>query len=303
MTDIECILAVPRVKGFDLHAKEWCELNIGDIRDAGWDETPFKNLVLPPGEKDLVFAFANQARHSKEKFDDFVQQKGQGIIILLCGPPGVGKTLTAEAAAEMSRAPLYVLSASDLGTNPAHVDSALTEALERCRLWDALLLLDEADVFLEMRSSNSLDRNELVSIFLRRLEYYRGLMFLTTNRINTIDTAFKGRIDLILPYYDLDEDSRKSVWKNFINRLSSGAADVRQDDVDILAKDEMNGREIKNSIKTAMVLAERKKEPLNLGHLRVVLDIRKRVATFELLDEKRKMAKRQQLYVDPIAGE
>jgi hypothetical protein len=63
----------------------------------------------------------------------------------------------------MSRAPLYVLSASDLGTNPTHVDSALTKALERCRLWDALLLLDEADVFLERRDSSNLDRNELVS--------------------------------------------------------------------------------------------------------------------------------------------
>jgi hypothetical protein len=66
-------------------------------------------------------------------------------------------------AAEMSKAPLYVLSAGDLGTNPANVDLALTGALERCRLWDALLLLDEADVFLETRDSNSLARNELVS--------------------------------------------------------------------------------------------------------------------------------------------
>ena len=56
-----------------------------------------------------------------------------------------------------------MLSASDLGTNPANVDLALTGAFERCRLWDALLLLDEADVFLETRDSNSLDRNELVS--------------------------------------------------------------------------------------------------------------------------------------------
>ena len=75
----------------------------------------------------------------------------------------MGKTLTAEAVAEKSRTPLYVLSASDLGTNPAKVDSALTEALECCQMWNAALLLDEADVFLECRSAASLDRNELVS--------------------------------------------------------------------------------------------------------------------------------------------
>jgi SpoVK/Ycf46/Vps4 family AAA+-type ATPase len=127
-------------------------------------------------------------------------------------------------------------------------------------------------------------------------------MFLTTNRISAIDTAFKGRIDLILPYYDLDEDSRKNVWKNFINRLDPGLTEVSQDDFDVLAKNEMNGREIKNSIKTAMVLAEHKKEPLKLEHLRVVLDIRKRVSTFEQLHEERNVMKQQPLRASSLAG-
>ena len=116
-------------------------------------------------------------------------------------------------------------------------------------------------------------------------------MFLTTNRLSAIDTAFRGRIDLIIPYYDLNEDSRKSVWENFIKRLGPGVAAFGQDDYDILAKDEMNGREIKKSIKTAMVLAEDKNEPLKLEHFRVVLNIRKRVTTFERLEEDRKAVK------------
>ena len=128
-------------------------------------------------------------------------------------------------------------------------------------------------------------------------------MFLTTNRISAIDTAFKGRIDLIIPYYDLDEDSRKNVWKNFIKRLGPGAAEVSQEDFDILAKDEINGREIKNSIKTALVLAEDKKEPLRLEHLRVVLDIRKRVTAFERLQKDRKAVKQQQLGINSVASE
>ena len=66
------------------------------------------------------------------------------------------------SAAEISQVPLYVLSASDLGSEPSHVDSALYTAIERCRVWDALLLLDEADVFLEARQPNS-HRNDLVS--------------------------------------------------------------------------------------------------------------------------------------------
>jgi hypothetical protein len=65
--------------------------------------------------------------------------------------------------AEKSRAPLYLLGAGDLGMDAKKVESGLSKALECCRLWGAVLLVDEADVFLETRDSNSLKRNELVS--------------------------------------------------------------------------------------------------------------------------------------------
>ncbi|KAK0716388.1 hypothetical protein B0H67DRAFT_646018 [Lasiosphaeris hirsuta] len=281
LTPIECILTPPRVRGFDLRTKEWCLFDVDDVKETTWDETPYEKLVLPGGEKEkeLILGFSKH-RSSNKGFDDFVKQKGKGIIILLCGPPGVGKTLTAEAVAEKSKTPLYVLSAGDLGTNPARVDAALTEALECCQMWNAALMLDEADVFLESRSAVSLDRNELVSIFLRRLEYYQGLMFLTTNRLSAIDPAFKSRLDLILPYHDLTEESRRDVWKNFIEMLPQGSADIADGDFFELAQTEMNGREIKNSIKTSLVLVE-SGEKLSMEHLRVVLNIRKRIVAVE----------------------
>ena len=96
------------------------------------------------------------------------------------GPPGVGKTFTAEAGenfrpclrsfapltqpvAEKSRVPLYSMSAGMLGTKPEDVERSLDRALELCRLWNAMLLLDEADVFLGVRTNDGLARNELVS--------------------------------------------------------------------------------------------------------------------------------------------
>ena len=117
-------------------------------------------------------------------------------------------------------------------------------------------------------------------VFLRRLEYYQGLMFLTTNRLSAIDPAFKSRLDLILPYHDLTEDSRRDVWKNFIGMLPQGAANVTNDDFAELAKMQMNGREIKNSIKTSLVLVK-DGDALGMEHLRVVLNIRKRIAAVE----------------------
>lgn len=78
--------------------------------------------------------------------------------------------------------PLYMMSAGDLGLNPSGIEDALNTVMDMVAKWNAVLLLDEADVFLEARSTHDLERNKLVSIFLRILEYYEGVLFLTTNR-------------------------------------------------------------------------------------------------------------------------
>lgn len=104
-------------------------------------------------------------------------------------------------------------------------------------------------------------------------------MFLTTNRIDAIDMAFKSRIDLILPYHDLDESARRNVWVNFISHLALEASEIRDSDFDELAKSELNGRETKNSIKTAQVLVAGE-GPLTMKHLQIVLNIRKRCEIF-----------------------
>ena len=60
----------------------------------------------------------------------------------------------------------------------------------------SILLLDEADVFLERRSPENLTRNGLVSVFLRKLEYYEGIVFLTTNRVSHFDEAILSELIL-----------------------------------------------------------------------------------------------------------
>lgn len=66
---------------------------------------------------------------------------------------------------EKARLPLYAISAGELGGTPVEVDRALKEILDCCHLWNAVLLIDEADVFLETRNmpSTSIERNELIS--------------------------------------------------------------------------------------------------------------------------------------------
>lgn len=160
------------------------------------------------------------------------------------GPPGVGKTLTAETIAETHRRPLYVVPAGQIGVDPVQVENILTNTFKIAGRWKAILLLDEADVFVSQRSDNP-QVNALVSVFLRELERFDGIMFLTTNRVQSFDTAMMSRIHLALEYEPLGIDSRRAVWKFFLEkaRTQHGTSNLTEL-VDIVAHKELNGREV-----------------------------------------------------------
>ena len=90
--------------------------------------------------------------------------------------------MTAEAIAELLKKPLYIVTAGDLGITASEVEKTLGSVLELCQTWDALVLIDEADIFLEARTSTEIQRNALVCVMLRLLEYYSGCLFLSSNR-------------------------------------------------------------------------------------------------------------------------
>ncbi|KAF4496207.1 Fidgetin 1 [Fusarium agapanthi] len=218
-----------------------------------WNDAAFNHLVLPGMEKQLTWEFVEN-RTLANSFNDFIQDKGRCVIILMFGPPGVGKTYTAEAVAEKARVPLFSMSAGGLGTVPKEVELALERALTLCGLWNAMLLLDEADVFFGAPTDSDLARNELVAVFLTKLEYYTGVCFLTTHRTASIGTAFQSRVDLFLPYKDLTFEARKKVWQNFITRAGGTQVEISDKDMNKLAEMKLNGREIKNLIKSAHLL-------------------------------------------------
>lgn len=112
------------------------------------------------------------------------------------------------------------------------------------------------------------------AVFLRLLEYYSGIMILTTNRLKTLDSAFESRIDISLTYNSLTEAERKQVWQNFFDNIDPSDIDISEAAIDMLAKWEFNGRQIKSAIKTARILAAKKQVPLNVEHLNLVLNLR-----------------------------
>ncbi|KAF1830290.1 P-loop containing nucleoside triphosphate hydrolase protein [Decorospora gaudefroyi] len=272
LTTEQKLTCSPLLRGYSLKNKLWLNFFVNCVRDIEWQTDAFDRLVLPKNQKELILGFTESQRKFRDSFDDIIEGKGKGMIILLCGPPGVGKTLTSESVAEEMKVPLYMMSAGDLGFDPRNVETKLQAILEMCSRWNAVLLLDEADVFLEQRSLHELERNKLVSIFLRVLEYYEGTMFLTTNRVQTFDPAFQSRIHISLDYPGLTIDSRKTVWKNFLDS-SSQEYSISKAQLMELARMDLNGRQIKNILKIARLLASRKEEKLGHEHILTTMDV------------------------------
>lgn len=155
--------------------------------------------------------------------------------------------------------------------------------------WNALLLLDEADVFLQQRSTLSLERNRLVAIFLRKLEYFDGILFLTTNHVADFDGAVLNRIHLVLKYDDLDHDARRNVLAHFLEKADQGGQDISDEEIDRLATIKLNGRQvslhhnyakqaltsdmiqIKNTVAIAHALAAWKNAPVSYSCIKQAL--------------------------------
>ncbi|KAL6043367.1 Mitochondrial sorting-like protein [Balamuthia mandrillaris] len=264
----------PMVAGFSFAAKRWGEIIIDNLSDIRFDDTAYENLVLPAEKKSLIKALVEDNRGEQdERATDLISGKGGGVIFLLHGPPGVGKTLTAEAIAELLHRPLYSVSVGELGTTAESLEQKLQEVLELASIWNAVVLIDEADIFLEKRTAHDILRNAMVGIFLRKLEYHQGVLFLTTNRVKCFDPAFNSRISVAIKYPDLEEEARAEVWKNLLsnNTTNSDLAKGSQE----LAKYPMNGRQIRSTIRLAMALARSQNTEINDQHVALTVKMAK----------------------------
>ncbi|KAI0385879.1 P-loop containing nucleoside triphosphate hydrolase protein [Hypomontagnella monticulosa] len=271
----------PYTIGYSLGRKQWCRFFVDYIRDVNWNPDAWDSLVLPDKEKRLLRALISSHAYSKNPRDS-MQSKGKGLVVLLHGTPGSGKTLTAETAAEGTKKALVSTSVGELnkGTSVAWGSAAFEKELKRvlqyATIWQAVVLLDEADVFLEARKdSANPDRNALVAVFLRELEYFGGIVFLTTNRVDSFDVAMKSRIHLSLSYTPPEIEVRRRIWLHCLGNVPVNAKEIDVDStVGFLVTAKLNGREIANAVNTARTLARFDGAPLRLGHIETVLDVR-----------------------------
>ncbi|KAK8060026.1 hypothetical protein PG996_009956, partial [Apiospora saccharicola] len=255
------------VWAFALRLRKWVSLDLSLVKPIV-NQADWEDLILPSGHKSMVRAVESHAAgsrstgaHVKHAADiDIVHGKvnifkGKGCVILLHGEPGVGKTSTA----------------GDIGYDPEDVQDNLDRLLGLTQIWGCVVLLDEADVFLAKRSRDDVKRNGLVSVFLRILEYYQGILFLSTNRVGSIDDAFRSRLHLTLYYPKLGPKQTLAIWNVKLRRLEDPnrkrleygqePIEVQKGQILRYAKKKWkrlgwNGRQIRNAFQTAVALAE-----------------------------------------------
>jgi SpoVK/Ycf46/Vps4 family AAA+-type ATPase len=216
----------PRLLGYATREKLWGQFAVDFTSQArGKNRKPFEaDLQLEPKYKEMIEALvdsheSNTDRDKQLQVKDVVPDKGKGLVLLLHGPPGVGKTLTAETIAQATGKPLFIVSVAEIGLNASRAERNLEKLFNLASKWEAILLVDEADVFLETRgTTSSAGRNALVSVLLRVLEYYQGIIILTTNRIKSIDVAVISRIHLAIRYSDLTESQMKKIFEFFLDQ-------------------------------------------------------------------------------------
>ena len=264
--------------GLDVAAAAWhscrarCRTRLDGLAQriepaAGWAD-----IVLPEPQIRALRQMAIHVRHRTTVYETWgfaaKSSRGLGISALFAGTSGTGKTMAAEVLANELRLDLYRIDlASVVSKYIGETEKNLRRVFDAAEESGSILLFDEADALFGKRSEvkDSHDRyaNIEVSYLLQRIEAYRGLAILTTNRKESLDSAFLRRIRFVVQFPFPDAAHRAQIWRRIF------PADTPTEQLDPLKLSSLNvpGGNIRNVALNAAFLAADGNEPVRMTHL------------------------------------
>ncbi|KAI2465337.1 P-loop containing nucleoside triphosphate hydrolase protein [Annulohypoxylon bovei var. microspora] len=270
----------PRLWAFSLRHKSWKMIPPQELEEVKHRDESFKRLQMDEyKKKDLEHLLRGYLENRQTSANlDLIKGKGQGLNVLLHGNPGTGKTLTVESLCEKLCIPLYMLTCGELGNGTDDFKNRLERAFLRAVNWGAILLLEEADIFVRQRE-HDIQRCAIVSSFLNRLDYSRAMVFMATNRVKIFDPALKSRVHIMLTFPDFDFKTQQEIWNDAIHRLPDVSPNDKEnlqywvrselESLDEKRHVRMNGRQIRNCINAASALAHGNPDDRSLKSLHV----------------------------------
>ncbi|KAL1848120.1 hypothetical protein Daus18300_013720 [Diaporthe australafricana] len=290
LLDEKLLLCPEKVLVHSLSDNEWYYVAMSRLEKPKWDDMAWKRLVMPNSNVNpqvaksfnriKVLAKAHQGLQRKDKTKEIMNNfkgKGKGLTFLLHGSPGVGKTMLAECLSEVQKRPLYRINLGKLVADDQW-ESKIDEIFRQAHSWDAILLVDEAEVVLAERTQENMHQSAWVAVFLRKTEYFEGILLLTTNLIHMIDPAFISRVNLGIKVPDLDQETRLQIWTRVLEEDINGVR--REIDKKLLepikrwAEKDLNGRQIRNVVLSARLAAFKGELPIQVlaNHIQEALE-------------------------------
>jgi hypothetical protein len=234
------------------------------------------DLVLPPrilSELDLAIAWI---RHKRHVFDTWGfghrVALGRGLTALFSGPPGTGKTMTAQVLARDLGLDLYRVDLSRVMSKYiGETEKNLSRLFDQAQASGAVLFFDEADALFgkrsEVRDAHDRYANVEIGYLLQRMEEHEGAAILATNRVGDLDEAFLRRFHFLLDFPMPDASYRLRLWQGMLPREVEREADIEPGLGPLAASYELSGGEIRNCVLAAAYMAAAEGSRVGLRHL------------------------------------
>jgi SpoVK/Ycf46/Vps4 family AAA+-type ATPase len=194
--------------------------------------------------------------------------RGRGISALFSGPSGTGKTMAAEVLANHLDLDLYCIDlAGVVSKYIGETEKNLRNVFDAAEQSGSILLFDEADSLFGKRSEvkDSHDRyaNIEINYLLQRMEAYRGLAILCTNRRSALDRAFLRRLRFLVEFPFPDWRHRRLIWQKVFPPQAPRASL----DLEALSNLEISGGNIRNIALNAAFLAAGEGTAIRMEHV------------------------------------
>ncbi|KAG1806459.1 uncharacterized protein HD556DRAFT_1436418 [Suillus plorans] len=229
------IALLPRfMPGFDLERKSWGFFDVDEVEPIRFNENAWKHIVLDEDSKDVIEGVVGAFDFSKEAMAD---EEQSGLVILLHGPSGTGKTATVEAIAEHFKRPLHSLAVCSLPLDTTSLVDTLTSRLDIARSWNAIILIEAGDILMQtQRHEPIMEEHHRISAILDFFERHRCIVFVTAR---TTCTAYMSHFAITIQYPELDGDSRQTMWSSM---LTEEADNISRRDIEELSRVAVNGK-------------------------------------------------------------
>ncbi|UCD64470.1 MAG: ATP-binding protein [Candidatus Zixiibacteriota bacterium] len=200
------------------------DLRLGDLAEPVTPRFELKELILPRKQKRQIDEVIRAMRNLTRVHYDWGTAgpwAESGLSALFAGPPGTGKTMAAEVIAKDLKLPLYRIDLSQVVNKYiGETEKNLRRLFDAADASDVILFFDEADSLFgkrtEVRDAHDRYANLEISYLLERMERFKGLAILATNRKNDLDVAFLRRLRFIIDFPLPGPKERELIWKGCI---------------------------------------------------------------------------------------